>query len=211
MITIKPSILSQTIQNFNERLKLVQKYSSSFHIDIMDGKFVKNKSVSCKELRKIKFKKKFEFHLMIKNPGKVLEEYIQLKPDTIIFHYESSKNTQGIIKMIKKENIKVGIALNPETKVEHVFPYLPFIDCVLIMTVHPGFYGRRFIPSSLKKIKKLRKKDSGIPIEVDGSINPKTTQQVVKAGATVLVVGSYLFKHDFKDALQTLHSLIKNK
>ena len=198
MIKVYPAILTDDIQDFNEKLGKV-KFAKCIQIDIMDGRFVRNKSITAKDLKKIKINKKVEYHLMIQNPEEKIDEFLSLRPYSIIFHYEACKKIDYLIGKIKSRKIRVGLAINPETKVEKISPYLKKIDSVLIMTVHPGFSGGKFIQSSLHKIKKLRKKTK-IPIEVDGHIDDKTSKLVKNAGANVLISSTYIFKNNPEQA-----------
>ena len=194
MIKVYPAILSNDIEDFKSKLRQVY-FARIIQVDVLDGKFVKNKSLMAKDLKKIKVKKKIEFHLMIRNPERYIDEYMNLNPYSIVFHVESTTKVNELINTIRSRNIKVGIAINPETRIEKIIPYLFKIDSVLIMTVHPGYYGSKFIKSALEKIRTIRTKTK-IPIEVDGHIDNKTKELVRKAGANILVSGSYIFKND---------------
>ncbi len=204
MIKVYPAILTNNLDDFKHKLKQV-KFAKFIQIDIMDGKFVKNKSLMPADFKKIKISQKAEYHLMIRNPEDKIEEFLKLKLFSIIIHYESTKKLDYLIKKIKSKKVKVGIAINPETKVEKIFPYLKKIDSVLIMTVKPGFYGSKFIPSSLKKIERLRK-ITKLPIEVDGHIDDKISSLVKKAGANILISGSFIFNNNPKQAYKKLLS-----
>lgn len=193
MIKVYPSILTNDVKDFKKRINLV-KFAKIIQIDIMDGKFVKNKSLMPKDLKKIKIKQKTEYHLMIKDPEKYIDNFIKLRPYSIVIHVESTKNIMFLLKKIKYEKIKVGLALNPNTEIKKIIPYLKNIDFVLVMTVNPGYYGSKFIKSSVKKIKNL-KSITKLPIEVDGHINDKTYKIVKKAGANILISGSYIFEN----------------
>lgn len=206
MIKVYPSILTNSIKDFKDKLERV-KFAKCIQVDVMDGQFVKNKSLMPKDLKKIKINKKVEYHLMIKNPENKIDAFLALKPYSIIFHYEATKKINELIKKIKSKKVRVGIAINPETEVEKIFLYLKKIDSVLVMTVHPGFYGSRFTKSSLKKIRKLRRMTK-LPIEVDGHINDKTSKLVKQAGANILISGSYIFENNPK---KTYYQLLKNQ
>lgn len=199
---IVPSILVKNKKEFVNKTKRVQGIVSRAQIDIMDGKFVQNKTIQ--EIPKTKLK--YEVQLMVKDPVKYVEKYKDIAW-MIIFHIESCNSREEIlklIKLIKKYKIKVGIALNPKTKPEKIRPYLDLVDLVLVMTVEPGFGGQRFIPSTLKKIKKIRGW-SDVDIEVDGGIKIGTARKVFLAGANVLVAGSSIFeKKEMKSAIEML-------
>lgn len=201
---IIPTIIAKNQEEFNELFLRYKNLFKTIQIDIMDGKFVKNKS----NLFNIKLPKthKFEAHLMINNP----EDYIYKnykKFDIIIANFEKVKNPKKLIEFIKNKKKKIGFALNPETSIMHLNPYLKNLDKILILTVHPGEYGAEFVKESLEKISMLRiiyKKD----IEVDGHINEKTIKLCKKSGATSFAVGSY-FKNS-KNLKKDLNKLNNN-
>lgn len=203
MIKVYPSILTNDIKDFKRRISRI-KFAKTIQIDIMDGKFVKNKSLMPKDLRKIKIRHKLEYHLMIKNPEEIIDEFLALKPYSIVIHYESTKNIIFLINKIKSRKIKVGIAINPKTPVKKIIPYLKKVDSILIMTVNPGFYGSRFVPSSLRKIKELRRLTKK-PIEVDGHQDYNNAKLSIKAGANIIISGSYIFDNN---PLQSYKSLL---
>ncbi len=214
-IIISPSILSADFLNLgNDILKAKEAGAEFIHIDVMDGVFVNNISIGLPVLKSIdhKFNLVNDVHLMIVNPLKYVQDFIDAGADYITFHYEAV-NEKGdidkIIDIIHKQNKKVGISIKPNTKVEVLLPYLNKIDLVLVMSVEPGFGGQKFIETSLDKIDYLSsfKKDNHLKylIEVDGGINEDTAKLCVKAGADVLVAGSYLYKSkDMKESLEKL-------
>lgn len=186
------SIIAKNQKELNERLEKI-KVVKNFHLDVMDRKFVNSESLNFDfKLPKTKGKN-YEAHLMIRNAYSWISQNGK-KVDTIIFHIESVKHPNQIIDIIKRKKKKVGIAINPNTSIEKIKPYLDQVYLILIMTVHPGKYGSKFVPSTLKKIKQLRKLKRNLNIEVDGSINDKIVIRVIKAGANMFVSGSYLQK-----------------
>jgi len=202
---IIPSVIARSQKELDERMKKIE--SKVYHLDIMDGKFVKNNSLMF-DFRVPK-NRKYQAHLMVKNPEKwILKNWKNV--DMIIFHFESVKNPDELIKLVKSKKKKVGIAINPKTSIEKIMRFLSRLDVVLIMTVNPGRYGSGFLPNTLKKIKELRKLRPKLNIEVDGSINLKTIYQINGAGANSFVIGSYLQKNeDPKKALKSLKDKIK--
>ena len=198
---IIPTIISKNQREFDEILDKYSEYYKHYQIDIMDGKFVKNTSNNFK--LKLNKKYTYEAHLMVNNPEEwIKKNYKDYK--IIIANYEKLKNPEDIIKFVKSKHKKIGFALNPETSIMHIMPYLKRLDRVLILTVHPGQYGAEFLKETLEKIKMLRmnyKKN----IEVDGHINPETLKQCKKAGANLFAVGSYLKdSEDIKDSIKRL-------
>ena len=203
--TIIPSIIANSQKELNERIKKVN--SKIYQLDIMDGKFVKSKSLWFDF--KLPKGKKYEAHLMIENPRFWIEKNWK-KAASIIFHAESFGNAEGIIKLIRSKKKKVGIALNPGTDLKRIKNQLKKIDLVLVMTVSPGKYGANFIPKALDKLKQIRKFKPNMEIEVDGGINEKTIKMASNFGANRFVVGSYLQKNtDPKKAFDKLKDVIK--
>ena len=184
---VVPSIIANSQKELNGRMKKVD--SGIFQLDIMDGKFVKNKSLMFDF--KLPKDKKYEAHLMIENPKKWIEKNWK-KTNAIIFHLESTKNPDKIIGLIKNKNRKVGIAINPKTSIDKIKIHLNEVDLVLIMTVNPGKYGSKFIAKALDKIRQIKKINPKMEIEVDGGINDKTIIKAKKAGANRFVVGSFI-------------------
>lgn len=200
-----PSIIAKNQIELTERLRKVE--SPIYQLDIMDGKFVRNKSLmfDFEVLPKIRY----EAHLMVSNPSEWVRKNHE-KVDTIIFHLESVKNPERLIKLIKEKKKKVGIAINPKTPTKNLIPFLNQLDMVLIMTVIPGRYGARFLPKMLNKVKEIRALNENLNIEVDGGVNNKTIHHSSRAGATSFVVGSYLQNSESpKKALAELRSKIK--
>ncbi|MBI2037420.1 MAG: hypothetical protein HYT15_00600 [Candidatus Magasanikbacteria bacterium] len=195
---ITPAILTNNLETFKERLQKVGKHFSSVQIDVMDGVFVDNKSFSQREeLNDINSEAYFELHLMVKNPIAELATWKDVANVTsAIFHVESDDNPAQCIQIIRQYGWKVGIALNPETSIEKIKPYLLFVDEVVFMTVQPGHQGAEFVPEVLEKIKEFKKIEPGITCAVDGAINETTIKSVVEAGAEKLYIGSVLVMAD---------------
>ncbi len=195
MKKIIPSLIAKNQKELDKRFDKVKNYFKIFHLDIMDGKFVKNKSLLFDFIFSNR-KFKYETHLMINNPREWIKKNWK-KSDLIIFHVESLKNeveVKEIIKLIKSKKRKVGIAINPETKVNKIISYLNLVDKILIMSVNPGRYGSKFLPNVLNKIKEIKKLNSKLKISIDGGINDKTILKILKLGIDSFVVGSYLQK-----------------
>ena len=182
-----------------------------FHIDVMDGKFVENNNLelmkdyatTISHISNIPL----DVHLMVENVEEVADEYIDLAPDRVTFHIEALKDKDRIfnfIQELKENNIKVGIAISPETQIEELKHYLKYIHMVLVMTVVPGKGGQKIIPETLEKIRSLKKyleeNSIDIDIEADGGINGETSEDVREAGADILVSGFYVVSAENKRA-----------
>lgn len=196
-------------ENIKENIEKLDKLNIDyFHIDIMDGIFVPNKTWKYDEIKKNleQTKTKKDIHLMVNNPKKYIKQYISLKPEIITFHYESTNNQLELIKYIQKYNIKAGISIKPNTKVEELKDILKYVDLVLVMSVEPGTGGQSYIENSTNKINKLKelKKTNNYNylIEVDGGIND-TTKQKAK-DADILVVGSFITKGNYKEQIEKI-------
>src|SRR3989338_4882052 len=187
---IIPSIIAKSQEELEKKIKKVSNLSSWLQLDIMDGKFVPNKSLDFNFILP-KTSCKFEAHLMIEAPDKWVTKNLK-KVHKILIHYETSKNTSRLIQFVKENKKKIGIAINPETPLNNITKYLNEIDQVTIMTVHPGFYGGKFMPNVLQKVTVLRKLKPSLNIEVDGSITDATIEMALKAGANLFACGSYL-------------------
>ncbi len=195
---IAPSILAADFSKLREEIKDVENAGADIiHLDVMDGHFVPNITfgpVVVKGIRKLT-DLPLDAHLMITDPEKYAERFIEAGSNMISFHIETVSSPEILIDKLKKKNVKVGIAVNPETPIKSALPFLDSIDYILIMSVHPGFYGQEFIPSVLDKVRDL-KRSKEVEIEVDGGINDKTKEQVIEAGVDIIVSGAYIFKSE---------------
>ncbi len=209
---VNVSILSSTIKPQDIVKELDKTNADYLHIDIMDGKFVDNKTWTISEITKITKNSTLplDVHLMVNNPSKYIEDYAMLNTNDIIFHYEAVKDVNSMIDEIKNYGLKVGIAINPDTDVEKIFPYLDKIDLVLVMSVYPGKSGQSFIEKSLDKIRKLKQeiqeKNLKTLISVDGGINDETGKLCKEAGVDILVSASYIHK-DIKNNIDILKNI----
>jgi len=204
-IKIAPSILSADFGNLNKEIASVEKYCDLVHVDVMDGHFVPNITIGAPVVAKMKSKKPFDVHLMIENPERYVEDFAKAGADIITVHAEACKDLRGLVKRIHKLGVKAGVSVKPKTPVSKIKNILGDVDMVLIMTVEPGFGGQEFMIDMMDKVKEIRNIKPKLDIEVDGGINDKTSKIAVKAGANILVAGSYIFKApNRKNAINSL-------
>jgi ribulose-phosphate 3-epimerase len=213
-IQISPSILSADFSQLGNEIKRLEEGGADMiHVDVMDGHFVPNLTIGppvIKSLRK-QCSIKFDVHLMISPVHKYIEAYSDAGADIITIHPEATDNLEESILKIKSLNKKVGVSLNPETKIDLIIDYLEKIDLVLIMSVNPGFGGQKFMPEVLEKIRKLKKIQSenhlNFDIEIDGGINFDNCQLAIEAGANILVSGTTVFKSNNGDIKKNINLL----
>ena len=216
-IQISPSILSADFSQLgNEIKKLEIGGADLIHVDVMDGHFVPNITIGppvIKTLRKYT-SLPFDVHLMISPVHKYIKNFADAGSDIITIHPEATQNLVESINLIKNLKKKVGISLNPNSKIDLIKNHLDRIDLVLVMSVYPGFGGQKFIPDTIKKIEKLNKirieKNLNFHIEVDGGVNFSNSKDIIKAGANILVSGTTIFKEndgDIKNNISQLRSM----
>ena len=203
---IIPTLIASNQKELDSLLNKYKNYFKYFQVDVMDGKFVKNKS----NWFNFKLPKnfKYEAHLMVNDPEKwIKKNYKQF--DVLIANFEKVKNPMKLIKFVKSKKKKIGFALNPETSIMFIEMYLKYIDRVLILTVHPGKYGATFLPETLDKIEMLRMKYQG-NIESDGHTNLKTIKMYKNCGVNLFAVGSYLKNSkDIPKSIKELKNCLK--
>lgn len=200
-------------EDLEKQLKKLERSSISYlHFDIMDGKFVPNKTWNAKDLMPLvkDFKKPFDIHFMVEDIKSYVEEFDVFHPEYMTFHLEAVSNPNEIIERIKHTGSKVGISIKPNTSVDALLPFLEKIDLILVMSVEPGKGEQTFLESSLSKIQILNQLQKEhhyhYVIEVDGGINPETKKLCEKAGADIFVVGSYITNEkDYQKQIEQLN------
>lgn len=210
-IKISPSMLASDYANLEAELKKCENGGADLiHLDVMDGHFVPNISIGAPVIKAMKAVcgVPFDVHLMISEPLKYIDDFVDAGADIITFHTECDSDTEKTIDKILASGCKAALAIKPNTPVEEVYPYLDRLSMVLIMTVEPGFGGQSFMESTMPKIVKLREKCPELDIQVDGGINTETVKIAGRAGANVFVAGSAVFKSE--NPSETIMILKKN-
>lgn len=214
-IKIAPSILSADFSKLGDEIKNLEKAGADMiHCDIMDGVFVPNITFGQKVIKDINkiTSLMLDVHLMIMDPFKYVESFIDAGAGMITFHVESESDIINTLKLIKRHKCKCGIVYNPMTEITGIEKYLEYVDIVLLMSVNPGFAGQNFIPSVLKKVDVIRNiienSKLNIDLEIDGGVNEDNIVKIKEAGANVIVAASYLFNSkNMKKAINTLRTL----
>ena len=215
-VQVAPSLLSANFARLAEEVTDVEQGGADLlHLDIMDGHFVPNISFGphvvsvCNKITDLPL----DVHLMISDPDKYIKDFSDSGADYISVHIENNPNIHRTLQNISSNGKYAGIVVNPGTPIESVFPVLHMVDYVLLMSVNPGFGGQVFLPETLLKIKKmsdeLKNRNLEIPIEVDGGLNKETAEDVKKAGANIIVAGSFIFKNN-PNGIQEAVKALKN-
>ena len=204
-----PSILAADFWELGRQIALVEKAGVPYlHIDVMDGMFVPSISFGMPVLECVRKKSKLfmDVHMMVKKPERYIEELTRLGADGVTIHVEACDCITETLLKIRKLGVKTGLAVNPETPVSAVFPYMELVDMVLVMTVHPGFGGQKYISSCFDKIREMRRViNQSYPeakLEIDGGVTLDNLEENLAAGANVIVTGSAVFKGDIETNIQ---------
>ncbi len=207
-----PSKLAANFSNLEAEINMDNKIQASrFHIDVMDGNFVPNISFGTPIIEAINkhAKKPLDIHLMIHEPVRYIEKFVELKAEIITVHIEACSNLPQTIKKIKSFNTKAGVAINPETDISKLNDIVDLIDLVCIMSVNPGFSGQKFIEKTYERLEKIKSiVGNNTLIEIDGGLNNINAKILSEMGANVLVFGNYIFKS--KNPLEIISELNKN-
>ena len=213
-IKVSPSILASDFSKLGDEVAALAKAGADYiHVDVMDGHFVPNISMGPSIIKSVRGKTSipFDVHLMIDPIEPYIDDFIKAGADIISIHPEANDNIEKCIDKIKSNNVKAGLAINPDTNWEVVIPFLDKLDIIVVMSVHPGFGGQKFIPSALEKLKLLRKKidetHPHIELEIDGGVNFDNIDSILKAGANVIVAGTTTFTGGEKEYANNISKL----
>lgn len=212
MVKISPSVLAADLSNLASAVVEIEKAGAEMaHLDVMDGMFVPNMSFGMPVIEALRNKSGiiFDVHLMIVEPERYADRFIDAGADILTFHYEACKDSEKLLENIRSRGVKAAISIKPKTTAEEIFHLLDKCDMVLVMTVEPGYGGQSFMPDMLPKVRAIReeadRRGLDLDIQVDGGINPETAKLCREAGANVLVAGSSVYKaQDRKAAIDAL-------
>lgn len=193
LIRVVPAILTDDPKTLETMLHQAETFTDYVQVDIMDGQFVPSQSITREQLTGLRIKLNWEVHLMVMHPEEYMPGFRQAGAQKVIFHYEATSSPREAVSLARSLGLGVGLAVNPETAVTTILPLADEVDSVLFLTVHPGFYGSKFIPEVMDKVRELRGVRPKVEIGVDGGIKEGNITQVARDGADVIYVGSAVF------------------
>jgi ribulose-phosphate 3-epimerase len=207
-IRVVPAILTDDPESLNNMLEQAEKYTDYVQIDIMDGKFVPSKSITWEQLTPLRIGVNWEVHLMVEKPETQFEHFQKAGAKKVIFHFEASTELEIVIAQARRLKIPVGMAVNPETPVSKILPICNQVDSVLFLSVHPGFYGAKFLPEVLPKVMELRRAKPALKIGLDGGVKAANISEIARSGVNEIFVGSaILLQPDPGDSYRKLLAL----
>jgi ribulose-phosphate 3-epimerase len=191
-----PAVLTDDPIVLGKLIAQAERFTDFVQFDVMDGQFVPSSSVTGADITSLHTRLGWEVHLMVVHPEQYLQEYKDAGARRIVFHYEATPSPDLIIEKIRALGLEAGLAVNPETPIEAFAPLADALDGVLFMSVHPGFYGAKFLPEVMDKVQAFRKQYRHVEIGVDGGVNADTIPTIVPAGADVIYIGSAIFRQE---------------
>ncbi|MFC1668659.1 ribulose-phosphate 3-epimerase [Chlamydiota bacterium] len=193
---VVPAVLTEKKDDLKTMVNGAETYTNYIQIDIMDGIFVPSKSITARELHELNSSINWEMHLMIQDPEKTINEFIQKPVRQIIFHIEATNCVSTLFDILEKASIRKGLAINPDSDISLLEPFLKTVDAVLFLTVYPGFYGRPMVPHVLQKAKQFKRDNPHLSVGVDGGIKEDNLHKISETGVDFVCVGSAIFKSD---------------
>ena len=190
---VVPAILTEDPEALETMVHQAETFTNYVQFDIMDGQFVPSRSITWEHLTGLSIKLSWEAHLMVLHPEDQLEGFRQAGVQKVVFHYEATPSPREVISLVRNLGLGVGLAVNPETPISAILPLASEVDSVLFLSVHPGFYGSKFIPEVLDKLAEFRSACPDAEIGIDGGIKESNIARIARAGADVIYVGSAIF------------------
>ncbi len=189
-----PAILTADPAELATLVRQTESFTDYAQMDVMDGKFVPSRSVACADIAALKTSLRWEAHLMVEKPAACARDFKEAGAELIVFHYEATPQPADVIARIRELGVKVGLAVNPETTLEQVEPFVGSVDSVLFLSVNPGYYGAAFIPEVLDKIVAFRRAHPETEIGLDGGVKEANIAQIARTGVDVIYIGSAIFR-----------------